>query len=124
MRRVKRRNIVVLLSIVALLVGGFVQFHRRYDEAMFAPHPRDHDRMAETLAARFGDRVRLLDVPVVNRDVNGIAGLVDTELKLGTYRAGQDLLVFERRKGRTFCLMAYRPWEIDALRRTLASRDD
>lgn len=125
MPRVQPSTVLILVGMASLLAGITtfgLRLVRQIDDMMFVPHPRDRATMANALRARFGDRVELLAVPVVNRDVNGFAGLVRGKLPEGTVVTREHVFAFERLKGRDVCLMTTRPYELPYLRSAFLAR--
>jgi hypothetical protein len=95
-----------------------------FDRMMYVPRRQDRERMEKALAERFGTKVRLLSVPVVNRDVNGIAAYVEVPKgwKLTVYVSDSAVFSFEHFRGRPICLKTMALWELRDLRRTLQRR--
>ena len=92
---------------------------------MFETKPRDRVTLAKDLEARFGPKVRLLDVPEVNRDVNAIVGIVDTDPSIRDgvlYQAEHGVFRFDRVGGTRRCIRAFQGWAIDVVRKSLDRR--
>lgn len=121
-----RPSFVVALLAALVLVGfpiwGIVRFKAIYDDAMFVPRPCDRATMVKALDERFGPKVTLLDLPVVNRDINGYAAVVRTAVPPGRYASEGHTFSFERIGGRDVCLMTILPWELKPLRATFLAR--
>lgn len=118
----KRALVLGTVFLLALPVWGVFRLKAEYDRAMFVPRPRDRVTMAKALTERFGSKVALLELPVVNRDVNGYAALVRTTVPLGQYRSGEHTFSFERIGDHDVCLMTHLPWELKPLRATFLAR--
>ena len=117
--------ILVVAALVLVCGGVFFWARREYRATMFEAKPRDRVTMAKELKARFGGRVRLLDVPEVNRDVNAIVGIVvaDPSIKDGVlYRGGRGVFRFDRTGPQRRCIRALKAWEIDVVRKALDRR--
>ena len=92
---------------------------------MFETKPRDRVTLAKDLKARFGPKVRLLDVPEVNRDVNAIVGIVDNDPSIRDgvlYQAEHGVFRFDRVGPKRRCIRAFKAWEIDVVRKALDRR--
>jgi len=113
------------LAVIVVSLAGFgLRMRRVVDEMMFKPHARDRVRMAAILAKRFGSKVRLIDVPFVDRDVNGIVGVVEAAPGFVPKDLEEPgfVLAFERRDGRLIALTATRPYELRLTRKNYRHR--
>lgn len=110
------------IAVVILALGRLLYWAKRdYDKMMFVPRTKDRQRMEVALRERFGPKVRLIEVPVVNRDVNGIATYVEVPKgwKFTVYVSDSAVFSFEHFRGRSICLKTMALWELRDLRRTL-----
>ena len=110
------------LIFVSVPTSALFVLKAEVNDMMFVPKPRDREMMAKALTGRFGAKVVLLDLPVVNRDVNGYAALVQTTVPSGVYRSEMHTFSFERIDGRDVCLMTHLPWELEPLRTAYRTR--
>ena len=117
--------LIVVVAVVRFCEGGFLGVLRWDHAMMFETKPRDRATMAKELEARFGPKVRLLDVPEVNRDVNAIVGIVvaDPSVRDGVlYQGEKSVFRFDRVGPKRRCIRALQGWEIDFVRKYLDRR--
>ena len=117
--------LLVVATLVLVCGGVFFYARREYRATMFEAKPRDRATMAGELKARFGPKVRLIDVPEVDRDVNAIVGIVvaDPSIKDGVlYRGEGSVFRFDRVGPKRRCIRALKAWEIDAVRKSVDRR--
>lgn len=88
---------------------------------MFAPRPGDFDRLRDALQSRFGAKVRLTRLLMVDRDVNGLVGVVESKVGLGRTIYSSDKeshpsrFRFERRGSQILCFAATEDWEVSCV---------
>ena len=114
--------LIVVATLVLVCGGVFFYARREYRAMMFRTKPRDRVTMVKDLKARFGPKVRLLDVPEVDRDVNAIVGIVvaDPSIRDGVlYRGEGSVFRFDRIGDERRCIRALQAWEIDVVRKSL-----
>jgi hypothetical protein len=119
------RRTLMAITVVILAAGGSLFWLKgEYDTMMFVPRVEDRQRMEAALRERFGSKVRLIEVPVVNRDVNGIVGYVEVPAgwRFTVYVSDSSVFSFEYFRGRPICLKTMALWELRDLRRTLQRR--